>query len=317
MSKSPPTIETCKRDGSMYLTDRAIGDCTETTIAGGIVKKMPRDVYDRIRRLNPSSLAEGLVDHLEVNPTAVKYAFEQRRKERTAAAQDRLDRGTLAHILLLQPERIADDVAIWDGGDRKGNAWNNFQAEAGGRLIIKSDDFKAVALACNEFRKQPLIANLLTNYDAEVAMFSSEHNGKIHCKGMVDAVTKGELCNIIDIKTTEAGISYKQVERTIRDFHYREKMALYARWYQRESGRVVNACYDVFLSMVPPYAVRVVKMSEQAMLWGESRMMAVIESIAESLDGDSWPMFVKDDVAIVADWEKGDEDDIQPVEERE
>ncbi len=312
MSTSP-TIDECRRDGSMYLTPKAIVDCTSTTIRSGIVKDMPRAMYDRIRRMNPSSIADGLVDHIEVDPNAVKYAFETPSRERTAAEQDRLDRGTLAHIFMLQPERIASDVAVWGGGTRKGSAWDKFEADAAGRLIIKQKDFESVALACREFRKVKLVANLLTELDAEVAMFSSEFGGAMYCKGLVDAVTRGPACNIIDIKTTEAGISYKQVERTIRDFRYREKMAAYKRWYQRESGREVIGCYNLFLSMSPPYAVRLVKISEMALEWGEERIVAMMDAVAKCITADEWPMFVRDDVSIVEEWEKPD-NDIEVIE---
>lgn len=304
----PCNAESFSRDGRMYLTLKSINDITSTTVKSGIVKDMPREVYNGVRRMNPSSLASGLVDHVEVDPNSIKFAFESPDRERAAAARDRMDRGTLAHLFLLQPERIATDVAIWTGGTRKSAAWDKFEADNGGRLILKEEDYNAVALACKEFRNVKAVANLLTDLDAEVAMFSSEFGGGIFTKGLVDAVTRGSVCNIIDIKTTEAGISYKQVERTIRDFNYREKMAAYKRWYQRESGREVVGCYDLFLSMVPPYAVRLVKISEMALEWGEERIVTALDAVNRCLTDDAWPMFVRDDVAIVSEWEKNDEE---------
>lgn len=308
MSLLPPTVENCKRDGAMYLTPKSIGDIASTTIKGGVVTNMPRQVYDSIRRLNGSSLADGLVDHVEVDPNAVKYSFETPNRERAAAAQDRLDRGTLAHLFMLQPERIATDVAIWTGGKRASAAWDQFAADNGGKLIVSGRDFDAVAMACQAFRGCKLVANLLTELDAEVAMFGSEFAGGIVTKGLVDAVTKGPVCNIIDIKTTEAGISYRRVENTIRDFHYREKMAFYKRLYESASGREVIGCYDLFLSMEPPYAVRLVKLSEQALEWGWERMKASLDAVQRCLTEDRWPMFVRDDVAVVAEWEKPEDD---------
>ena len=267
----------------------------------GIVIDMPRADYDAVHRLNPSSIGASLVDHQEVNPTAAKFAFEEPDRTTTPAVQDRMDRGTLAHMMLLQPERIASDVAVWKAERRAGAEWDGFKAANHGKLIVRGDDWLAVNAAVKQFRFQPKLNEILTNLDAEVAMFSQE--GNIYTKGLVDAVTKGPVCRIIDLKTTDAGYGWHTVQSTIRDFRNREKMAAYKRWYERESGREVIGCYNIFLSMKPPYAIRIVKMSTIALQWGEMRLMFALEKIGECLESNQWPMFVRDDVADVATFE--------------
>lgn len=267
----------------------------------GIELNMPRADYDAIHRLNPSSIVAGMIDHQEVNPAAIKFAFEDHWKPTTPAAQDRMDRGTLAHLLLLQPERVQEEVAIWKAERRAGAEWDAFKAVNHNKMIVRWEDWMQVNAAVREFRFNPKLNALLTDLDAEVAMFSNE--GGIYTKGLVDAVTRGDACKIVDIKTTEAGISWHSTKATIRNFHYREKMAAYKRWYERESGREVIGCYDLFLSMTPPYAMRIVKMSTIALEWGSMRLMTAIESARECLESKQWPMFIGDDVADVDQYE--------------
>lgn len=275
----------------------------------GIIQNMPEVVYHSIGRMNASSLASGLVDHNEIDPSRVKYEFELAPVPRTNAAQDRLDRGTLAHLFMLQPERLAEGVAIWHGDRRHGGEWSMFCDQNHGKLIVTSDDYNAVADACREFRAVPMVSQLLTEIDVEVAVFSNEDG--IYTKNRLDAVKRGERCVIIDLKTTEAGISQKSVERTIRDHHYREKMAFYKRCYQRESGREVEACYNIFLLMTKPYSVRVEKFSEHALEWGQRRMLDCLDEVRRCLIFNRWPVMVKEGIVLVQEWEIRDEGQLE------
>lgn len=295
---------------------RDIRQIQDKTHAFAVVPNKPRIAYNSVNYLNPSSIVEGLVDHIEIDPNAIKWSFENPdRKPVTAAAQDRMDRGTLAHMMLLEPDRLAKDVAIWEGEKRFGGEWNDFSSMAVDKLIIKSDDYDAVASACKVFRTNKRFNQIVTDLDAEVAMFSKEHSFCV--KGLIDAVTNGDECSLIDLKTTEAGISYKSVETTMRNFRNREKMAAYKRWFERESGRTVAHCYNLFLSMIEPYAIRVVEMTTDAEEWGEERIVAALDSVQRCLDANEWPLFVADDMAMVATFERDDEIDADEETESE
>lgn len=291
------------------MTVRKIENITVKSHAMGIVADKPRKAYDGVVYLNPSSIAAGLIDHRTIDPASIKYAFENPGSgPGTAAAIDRMDRGTLAHMMLLQPERVAKDTAIWTGAKRGGAEWDNFSMLNADKLIIREQDYDAVSLAVKAFQFEPRVRQLLTNLDAEVAMFSREHT--FYVKGLVDAVTRGDLCHIIDLKTTEAGFSPREIESTIRRFRNREKMAAYRRWIARGSGRdpEMIKCHNLFLSMVPPYAVIDVPMTTMALEWGEARIVAALDAVQRQLDANDWPMFYREHPMMVDEWERTDDE---------
>lgn len=302
---------------------KRIKDITTKTHALGVVVNKPRVAYDGVHYLNPSSIAKGFIDHIDIDPAAIKWAFENPYTP-GAAAQDRMDRGTLAHVMLLQPWRLGTDIAIWKGGkrmtaakDKPPTAWDNFQVENIGKLIISENDYAEVAQAVQAFKVEPMVAKLLTDLDAEVAIFSHEEN--INVKGLVDAVTKPlknaegkTVRRIIDLKTTEAGFSGKAIETTVRNFRNREKMAAYRRWYMQQTTGGFGTerdyddieCFNVFLNMEPPYGVRVMELTTIALEWGERRIGAALEAVKECIALNDWPMFASENAAImVADWE--------------
>ena len=108
---------------------KSINDIANDPTPNGIRTEMPRHEYDAVCRLNMSSISEGFLDHEEVDPLAIKDRFEAKPEFVSQTTKDFRDKGTLAHMMLLQPERIAHDVAIWKGGDRRGSDWQKFLAE--------------------------------------------------------------------------------------------------------------------------------------------------------------------------------------------
>ena len=282
------------------ITDILVND----EMKSGIYLNVPTDTHHARRRMNPSSLTTGVLSHKEIDPCSIKQAFEEG-FEFAAATQDRMDRGTLTGIMLTQPERLTKDVAIWTGGDRKGNAWKDFEVENSKKLIVREKDFNTVSEACRQFRFNKEVSELLSDIDVEVEILTKE--GRIFCSGQVDIVKRGSLRKIVDLKTTDAGITEKSVERTIRDICYREKMAAYKKWYERESGEEVVACYNLFLKLTPPLAMRLVKFTTASLDWGYGRILAALQSVDECLTKDNWPIYSMSDVCDVAQWELDDE----------
>ena len=283
-------------------TDRNIRDVITDDGQRGIVLNMPREKYTAIQRMNCSRLVEGLLGPFEIDPVGVRDAFENTRAEPKSSQQDSYDRGTLAHLILLQPEQLVDRVAVWKGKTRHGSEWEAFENEHSGKLIMRPADVADVQRACREFRKTKQVNDLLRPCDTEVAVFSQE--GGIFCKGSIDAVTRAGLCVILDPKTVGVGIDSETVRRQIRKFHYREKMAMYARWYTAATGREVDAVYLIFISLPPQrIGVRLVKLTTAALQWGEARMLAVLRAVKECIAKDDWPTFFADDFADVSPWE--------------
>jgi hypothetical protein len=240
----------------------------------------------------------------------IRDAMVQVERERTAATQDAMDRGTLAHLALLQPDRLSEDVAVWHGGRRQGGEWDAFTAENAGKLILKADDHRETMRIVNALRPDDLVASKLREVSPEVAMFTVEDG--IDCKGQVDAIHVGRF-EIVDIKTTSTELSQRATESTIRRFNYREKMALYRRWVARLTQSDIDQwrCYNLFLGIGSHVGVRLVQLSSAALEWGEARMMNAVGKYGECRRLKDWPTFSRSDIVSVAEWEIGHEEEMQ------
>lgn len=300
----------------MSTTTKSIRDIiTQTPPDAAYSTGVSREEYVSIIGMNPSSLAAGLVGHDDVNPAAIKLAWEQPGETaRTAAAQDRLDRGTLAHLMVLQPELLMDRVAVWRGGRRGTNDYVDFREANAGKILLTSSDWNRVATATNAMRFLPEVAEKINGCEFEVALAGSRKcqsaSGHIRLKGQVDGINLATR-TIIDLKTTEAGIDERSVQNTIRTLRYREKMAMYRQLAAEATGTDPQAwkCFNIFMSLKEPGGVVNVKFTNDAMDWGWSRMQSAIASVDGCLATNVWPLYCREMFMGVEMWECDENDE--------
>ena len=283
------------------ITDILVDD----GVKSGVYLNIEAETHHGRNRMSPSRLASGLLDHREIDPSAIRMAYEGSLTF-TAAQQDRMDRGTLAHLALLQPEKLVTHVAVWYGGKRAGAEWNEFEVENASKLIVKRDDYDFVMDAVKQFRFNKEINDLLSDGDTEVELVSKE--GRIFVCGQVDFVKRGRV-KIVDLKSTDAGLHDKALEYTTRDQHYREKMSCYWKWLQREQNVEVEQCWNVFLRLKPPVGIVARKFTTQALEWGWARMLAALQSVDECLDK-GWPIYFRSDISDVAPFEMDEGEEV-------
>ena len=287
----------------MRLISEILADCGQPN---GIVKGMSREKYNETHRLNYSTVKAGLIGESEVDVTGIKRAFEGISAAPSRALQDAYDIGSLVHLMLLEPEQIADRVAVWKGDRRAGNEWNDFEAENAGKLIIRASDHNEIQSVIKVYRSLTQVQDLLRGHDTEVAVFSNE--GRIHCKGLLDAVSsKDGIGSIVDPKTDRMGLSEHTIKNTIRSKRYREQMGIYRRWYQREANVEIEQVVLLFVSMPPaPLGVAKVKLTTACLQLGEARVMNAIERLQGAIDANDWPTFYADYLIDIDPWEVDD-----------
>lgn len=273
--------------------------------AHGTLCREPDREYRKKPGVSPSALAEGLLGRGEVDVTAIRLATQYKPPTRSQASQDAMDRGTLVHMLLLEPERLQSDVAVFGGSRRSGAEWEAAVAESEERrqLLMRQQDFDLCSRVAAAYRNHPYVGGFLTGTAAEVSMFTGDCG--IPVRGKVDAVDI-EGKRIIDIKTTES-IGPDATSSTMKRLHYREKMALYRRWVAKvtETDASEWRCWNLFLSMDPERpAVRRMMIRNDALEWGELVMLQALRQYADAVNADKWPeVYAVDDFADVKPWE--------------
>lgn len=286
---------------------KRIEDILFRSLETGVIHCMQRSEYAAINAMNSSSLKSGLIGTNEVDPVLIRAAYEGTQSEPTSSLQDSFDRGTLAHIILLEPEKLVDAVAVWSGERRAGSEWKEFSEKNAGKLIMRAADVREVQAACRVVRSiQPVNELLRRKRETELAVFGRV--SRTHCKGLVDSVTiDGGPVTIIDLKTTSKPLDEASILRVIRSLCYREQLGLYAQLYEQATSQPVEKVFLLFVSLETGGA-RLVRLTTSALQFGFARMVAAIESVERCIDAKEWPTFFAESICDVASWEVEDID---------
>ena len=244
-----------------------------------------RAMYDAIPRLRPSVAKAGLCG-TGIDPYAVKLAYEAD----SSTSSDDMDRGTLAHLMILEPHRVESEVAIWHGSRRAGADWDQFEAANDGKLIMRARDFAEVQTGAMIASNMPDVRDILAGCEVEMACLWSE--GSVACKGLVDAIGKTTAhgtVTLADIKTTKR-LDNRSIEKIIVDLKYRESMAMYRRCVAMVRGVRPDAIRVplIFVRLEPPYGVHVYDLTSDGLDWAEKRMLKVYSEVERCLDSGIW-----------------------------
>ena len=68
--------------------------------------------------------------------------------------------GTAIHTMLFEPRNWQQSIAIWEGDRRAGKAWQEFQAENGYKIILKSNEYQTVLDCVDEVKQFPFFQKL-------------------------------------------------------------------------------------------------------------------------------------------------------------
>ena len=147
-----------------------------------------------------------------------------------------LDEGSYTHALILEPEIVATDFAVFDGMRKQGKDWEAFASQVPKNKIILS---KAQVLRCKgyfeAYKRNKLARELVEQGGVSEETVCADVHG-IPSKVRTDwlNVEKGYIA---DVKTSGFSIDRDSFKLTIKDYSYELSAALYLRVIEEIYGK--------------------------------------------------------------------------------
>lgn len=205
------------------------------------------------------------------------YKTGQIKREETRA----LLIGTLAHLAVLEPDKLATAFAVRpDGMDmrtKEGKSWKEAQGET---PIIDGNEATMLTGITASVAQHPAAQSLLQGSDREVSMFTTHRTG-MKLKGRLDVFGDGFVA---DVKTAEAGDAQGFASAIFR-YNYHVQAAMYCQLAK------VERFVFIAVEKVAPFAVSVYELSPTAMQIGYSALNSALELIARCEDEGKWPAY--------------------------
>lgn len=269
------TTETSEREPLTILTN---GDWREGI--EGIFRDLPEDVYRAAPGINVSSIKRCGVSMLHY-----RHGLEEHEDEDKKARH--LVIGTLAHLLTLEPERIAGAYvkrpAEFDSWRTKAaQAWRDSQSLP----CITDDEEEQILGVVKSLKADPMVESLLSGAERELSAFKKHPRTGLLLKGRADIVThdgEGRRWGA-DIKTVRSGgTTSHEFSRTVadRDYHWQE--AHYR--FLFELDKFVFIAAEKF----KPFDVAIDSLDDAAVEIGRRNIEAWLLRIADCRKTDVWP----------------------------
>jgi hypothetical protein len=100
-----------------------------------------------------------------------KYITKEIERENLAA----FDVGTYFHTAILEPEKLGLECAVFEGGIRRGAAWEEFKANCAGRAIITKSEKETADKLIKAIKDSPISMKYLESSKPEVSAFVDLH----------------------------------------------------------------------------------------------------------------------------------------------
>ena len=223
-----------------------------------------------------------------VNWSTLKHMLQSPRHYRHAlsrGADDTTSRlvGRALHACALQPELYSLDYIVWTGGDRRGKAWTDFQAEHAGSTILRQVESDAVDAQVIALQSHPVAGPMLaTSTHREHALQWVDPATGIACKGLVDL---GGPFGIADLK---GGPSLDLFERWLIREGYHLQLAFYRRGWAATFGEV-PACHLIGVERNAPHDVGVFELDDTLLTIADREIDRLLRTLAACRESDTWP----------------------------
>lgn len=134
------------------------------------------------------------------------------------------DEGSLTHSLILEPEKVAEEFAFFEGWRKQGKDWETFLAENINKVRISKPQKHRVEQYERAYRKRPEAIQLLQGGMPEHTMTSEILGVPVKARADYINIEKGYIA---DIKTTGYPANLEIFRETIKEFGYQLSAALY------------------------------------------------------------------------------------------
>ena len=229
-----------------------------------------------------SGVSKSMLDILaDKTPAHLKCYIEGEREKETPAMQF----GTVLHRALLEPDTFDNSFYVRPEGMRfttkDGIAWKEKHSD---KPILTEDESASIFAMLTTVHTHPFAKRLLTCGIAEQSIFVIDGHGTLR-KSRLDMLTKGTV--IPDIKTCESA-SLDNFERNISRYRWHVQAAYYID-NCKLAGIDKNSFFFIAVEKTPPYAVRCLQLSEDAIQIGRMLYQRDIQIYRNCVESGNWP----------------------------
>jgi len=252
----------------------------------GIVRGMSAEAY-----LADPGVSNTMLSAMNKSP-AHCYALHLAPYRPKAEPTDAMRAGILAHMMMLEPARVAKAYVVKPAGMRfstkEGMAWRDAQTQQ----IVGADDMQAAEAQRAALLRVTALRNLLAGVgDSEVSLFWEDPASGLRCKARPDRLrwTGPKRATALDLKTI-SDLTPESVQRAIATYGYHRQQAHYSAGL-RACGIELDEFVFGFVSSSYPFLAAAYVLDDETREQGEDEIAMLLDRYAFCEKAGEWPAF--------------------------
>lgn len=156
--------------------------------------------------------------------------------------RDVFTEGSFVHTLLLEPQKVATEYAVFEGLRKQGKAWETFKEANFGKVLLSSPQVRRCEELAHAALALPVAVDLLTGGLAEHTMVSSILSTPVKARADYINIDKSY---IVDVKTTSMPSDSEIFRLTVDTYLYQLSAALYCQIAHDTYGKLFDFYFIV------------------------------------------------------------------------
>lgn len=224
------------------------------------------------------------LQRLDDSPKHFRHAIQNER-----ADTDTLAIGRYVHTATMEPERIEEDFAIWDGARRSGADWKAFAAANVDKTILRAADLAEADAMAAEVRAHPYVAELLADPETVVedTIRWLDVESATPCKGRPDIRNKRRRI-VADLKTSKSTDLRRFANDVVR-YKYPGQLAFYGEGIAQAEGWAPAEHVLIVVEKAAPYDVAIFPMDADTIQIGREQFRGLLTKFCECTESGRWP----------------------------
>jgi len=269
-----------------------------TILKKGIYKNLSNEDYHANRtHLSSSVLKTALED-----PVEYRRVYVEGKPKKKMGNQSALDLGNYMHTLLLEPELLEKECAVYPARQRRGKAWEFFKHQNKDKTIITQAQLEVAEHIHEEFKKTEIQLehgkikgpDLFTGGEAELSLFldlefplnesnkelaDGEEFAKLPVKIRTDYfIHMGDHFLTRDLKTTsKCPNDVKTAKQICYDYYYFLSAALYLDSLRQYHG--MEGKFELVFSSKTDFLTNLYRVGQKSLNFGRGQYISALNSI--------------------------------------
>jgi hypothetical protein len=232
---------------------------------------------------NKSHLSSSSIKLLLKDPAAYKYEYID--GNRTNSDNPNFLYGTLVHSLILEPDTVTKEYAVYEGLRKAGKAYEKFVQQNDDKKVVSIAEMTRAEKLYQAFVTLPVATQLISGGFAEHSMI-----GKIIG---VDVKSRADYINItdgyiVDVKTTSGGTNSEEFQHSCDVFGYDLSAALYCDIAAQVYGKLFDFYFIVLSKSDGGCAIY--KASSSFLTRGQSKVITGLVLYKKCLASGVWQL---------------------------